>query len=52
MEEAYRMSMRAYAILEDSAAVARVFQTCSEILADELGVKPSRETKSLYQKLI
>jgi len=52
MEEAYRLSMRAYAILEDGAAVARVFQTCSVILEDELGVKPSRETRNLYQKLI
>jgi two-component SAPR family response regulator len=52
MEEAYRLSMRAYAILGDGSAVARVFQTCIKILDDELGVKPSRETEKLYQKVI
>jgi two-component SAPR family response regulator len=52
MEEAYRLSMRAYSFLEDGAAVTRVYQTCCAVLEEELGVKPSRETRNLYQKLI
>jgi LuxR family maltose regulon positive regulatory protein len=52
MEEAYRLSMRAYAALGDRAAIVRQFQACSDILQEELGVKPSKETEILYQQLI
>jgi len=52
IEEAYRLNMRAYAVLGDRAAIVRQFRTCSDIFQDELGVKPSEETESLYQQLI
>ncbi len=52
IEEAYRLSMRAYAILGDRAAIVRQFRECSNIFEDELGVKPSKETELLYKKLI
>ncbi len=52
LEEAYRLSMRAYAILGDRVAIARQFQICSDIFEDELGVKPSKETELLYQQLV
>lgn len=52
MEEAHRLCMRAYAALGDRAAIMRQFQTCSAIFQDELGVKPSKETESLYRQLI
>jgi len=51
MEDAYRLSMRAYAVLGDRAAIARTFQTCCTVLHDELGVEPSSGTKKLYEKL-
>jgi DNA-binding SARP family transcriptional activator len=52
LEEAYRLNMRAYAILGDRAAVARQFRICSDIFEEELGVKPSKETELLYKRLI
>lgn len=52
LEEAYRLTMRAHALLGDTAAVARVYKTCTKILNTELGIKPSRETEKLYQHLI
>lgn len=52
LEEAYRLNMRAYAILGDRAAIARQFQICRDIFEDELGVKPSKETELLYRQLV
>ena len=52
LEEAYRLNMRAYAMLGDRPAIARVFQMCSTVLNAELGVKPARETERLYRKLV
>jgi len=52
LEEAYRLSMQAYARLGNRAAVARQFQACSDIFESELGVKPSKETLLLYKQLI
>lgn len=51
VEEAYRLSMSAYASLGDRAAIVRQFRVCSDIFEDELGVKPSKETESLYRQL-
>jgi len=52
LEEAYRLIMQAHALAGDTAAVARVYKTCTKILNAELGIKPSRETEKLYQHLI
>ena len=52
IEEAYRLSMRAYAALGDRASIVRQFRTCSDIFQDELGINPSRETELLYRQLI
>jgi len=52
MEEAYRISMRAYALMGDKAAVAHAYQTCRETLSNELGIKPSKETEILYKQLM
>ncbi|MFO7583442.1 MAG: tetratricopeptide repeat protein, partial [Anaerolineales bacterium] len=38
MEAAYRLSMRAYAVIGDIAAVARVHQSCHSVLDDALGI--------------
>lgn len=51
-EDAYRLSMRAYAVQGDGAAIARVYQSCRAVLRDELGVNPSEETEKLYKKLL
>ncbi|GAB4486705.1 MAG: hypothetical protein Fur0016_16430 [Anaerolineales bacterium] len=52
LEDAYRLSMRAYAALGDDAAIARIYQTCRTVIRDELGVNPSEETEKLYKKLL
>lgn len=52
MEAAYRLSMRAYAVIGDIAAVARVHQSCHSVLDDALGIEPSGETQELYRKLL
>lgn len=52
LEDAYRLSMRAYAAIGDGTAIARVYQSCRAVLQDELGVNPSEETEKLYKKLL
>lgn len=52
LEDAYRLSMRAYAALGDGAAIVRIYQACRAVLRDELGVNPSEETEKLYKKLL
>jgi two-component SAPR family response regulator len=52
LEEAYRINMRACALVGDLAAVARIYRTCQETLFNELGIKPSKETESLYKQLV
>jgi pentatricopeptide repeat protein len=51
LEEAYRIMMRAYARLGDTASAARVYKKCGKVLNTELGIKPSRETEKLSQQL-
>ena len=52
IEEAYRLSMRAYAALGDRAGVVRQFKACTENFVNELGIQPSKETQELYRQLI
>ncbi|MCL7453555.1 MAG: bacterial transcriptional activator domain-containing protein, partial [Anaerolineae bacterium] len=51
-EPAHRELMRSYFRLGDRAAAIRQYQSCVEILRDELGLSPSRETEELYLKII
>jgi ATP/maltotriose-dependent transcriptional regulator MalT len=47
----YQLSMRAYAVLGDRAAIARLYQACKAALASDLSLSPSSETEALFQEL-
>ena len=47
-ESAFRTLMRAHAAAGNRAEALRVYQRCRDLLAEELGVDPSRETEGLY----
>ncbi|MGD8806496.1 MAG: DUF2791 family P-loop domain-containing protein, partial [Chloroflexota bacterium] len=50
-EPAYRALMTAAAALGDLAGVARHYQRCQEALREDLGVAPSAETQTLFERL-
>lgn len=50
-EPAYRAQMRAYAALGDAGRVVAVYRRCRELLAAELGIEPSPETRQLLEHL-
>jgi DNA-binding SARP family transcriptional activator len=52
LEEAYRLTMRAYAALGNPAAVTRQFERCRQVLTEELNTPISPQTKALYESLI
>jgi ATP/maltotriose-dependent transcriptional regulator MalT/DNA-binding SARP family transcriptional activator len=51
LEEAYCLSMRAYAALGNRRAVIRQYERCCKALLEEANAKPSRQTEMLYQEL-
>jgi DNA-binding SARP family transcriptional activator len=51
-EDIHCMVMRAYAALGNRGAVKDQFEGLKRILASELGVEPSAETRKLYRELI
>jgi DNA-binding SARP family transcriptional activator len=51
-ESGYRHLMRLHAARGDRAEALRIFETCRERLADELGVSPSPETEALQVTLL
>jgi DNA-binding SARP family transcriptional activator len=51
-EVAHRELMRWHYRLGDRAAAVRQYQTCAQILRDDLGLSPSHETEALYLKII
>ena len=51
-ESAYRLLMRAHAAAGNTAEALRVYERCRELIADELGVPPSRETKRVHAEII
>ena len=50
-ERAYRYLMLAYEQLGDHGQVGRTYQRCLQVLAEELDVLPSEETKTLFKKI-
>ena len=50
-ERAYRHLMIGYHRLGDIGQVGRAYQRCVDVLAKELDVSPSEETRNLYQQL-
>jgi len=51
-EEAYRLSMQVHAQMGNKAAVSRQYRLCQEKLHEEVGVEPSPQTVSLFEKLM
>ncbi len=51
-EPVHRALMRCYLHLGDRAAAIRQYQTCAEILREELGLSPMPETEALYLRII
>jgi DNA-binding SARP family transcriptional activator len=50
-EPAFRALMRAYGGLGDMANVAATYQRCVELMARELGLEPSHQTRETYEWL-
>jgi ATP/maltotriose-dependent transcriptional regulator MalT/DNA-binding SARP family transcriptional activator len=51
-ESAHRSAMTAFAALGDRAGVVRQYEKCKKLLLDDLGVKPSSQTETLYKTLM
>ncbi|NIS80645.1 MAG: tetratricopeptide repeat protein [Anaerolineales bacterium] len=51
-EPAFRALMIAHHGLGDSSRVSEIFQRCTDALGIELGVEPSQETRTLYERLL
>ena len=51
-EPAYRALMTAHSGRGDSSSVVGVYQRCVEALRRDLGVEPSAQTRSLYERLV
>ncbi|RME47933.1 MAG: hypothetical protein D6791_04565 [Chloroflexi bacterium] len=50
-EPGHRQLMEALALAGQRGAALQQFETCTHILAEELGVEPSAETVDLYQRI-
>lgn len=51
-ETAYQLLMKMHAAAGDRAEALRVFAKCRELLRDELGVSPSRQTEAVYLEIL
>jgi LuxR family maltose regulon positive regulatory protein len=51
-EAAHCLIIQAYAALHDPAGITRQYQQYQKALADEMGLQPSSEIASLYEKLL
>lgn len=51
-EPAYRALMKAHAGLGDQVMVSDTYQRCRQILASEMGLEPSPETRLLYEQIL
>jgi DNA-binding SARP family transcriptional activator/Flp pilus assembly protein TadD len=51
-EETYQSLMRLHALSGDRAAALRVYHTCADTLAQELGIKPGLAICALYKRLL
>jgi DNA-binding SARP family transcriptional activator len=52
LESAHRLSLQAYAVQHDPAGLASQYQQYREILENEMGMLPSLEMRTLYEKLM
>jgi predicted ATPase/DNA-binding SARP family transcriptional activator len=50
-EQAHRQMMRVFALEGQYGAAVAQYETCRRVLAEEMGVEPSRETRELYEEI-
>ena len=50
-EEAHRRVMRLLALGDQRNTALKQYETCKQVLWDELGVEPSAETQALYERI-
>lgn len=51
-ETGYRLLMRAHVAAGNAAEALRVYERCRRVIADELGVPPSPETRALHAAML
>jgi SARP family transcriptional regulator, regulator of embCAB operon len=51
-ESGYRVLMRAHATAGNCAEALWVYEKCKRVLADDLGVDPSPETKAVHRDVL
>lgn len=51
-ETAWQLLMRAHAAAGNTAEALRVYERCRSLIADELGVSPSPQTKAVHAELL
>ena len=51
-ESGYRLLMRAHAAAGNAAEALRVYERCRTVIADELGVGPSAETRAVHEAIL
>ena len=51
-ESAYRLLMRAHAAAGNTAEALWVYERCRALIAEELGVGPSRETREVHERVL
>lgn len=51
-ESGYRLLMRGHAAAGNAAEALRVYERCRQLIAEELGVPPSPETRALHSEVL
>lgn len=51
-ETGYQLLMRAHAATGNAAEALRVYEGCRALIADELGVGPSQQTRAVYSEVL
>lgn len=51
-ESAYRLLMRAHVAAGNAAEALRAYEACRALIADELGVQPSPETRAIHAEVL
>lgn len=50
-ERAYQLQLLCYHYLQDQVMLVRTYQRCCSVFAQELGIRPSSQTRELYDRL-
>ncbi len=52
LEDTYRMAFKVYAAMGNLSGLIKLYNTCVELLDEELSIEPSKQTKELFNSLI